>query len=70
MEAPSQSLTSDQERWAEALALERQHGDRAPIVVAETIGALARKGNIDGIARWKEIASRLDTLRKPPSISS
>ena len=60
-------MTSDEERWAEALALEKAHGDRAPVVIAETIGALALKGDLDGIARWKEIALRLDALRTPAS---
>jgi hypothetical protein len=44
-------VTPDQERWAEAMALEKQHGDRAPIMIAETIGALALKGDIEGISR-------------------
>lgn len=60
-------MTPDQLRWAEALALEEEHGDRAPIVVAEHIGALVLKGDLEGIARWKEIAHRLDALRRSGS---
>ncbi len=52
------------ERLAEALAVERLHGDRAPVFVAERIGALALTGDIGGIERWKEIATILDGLRQ------
>lgn len=30
-------LTPEQERWAEALAILKQHGDDAPIFIAERI---------------------------------
>jgi len=56
-------MTSDQERWAEALAVERQHGEDAPRFVAERVGALELAGDMEGIERWKEIATRLDQLR-------
>lgn len=56
-------MTPDRERWAEALAIERQHGDQAHRIIAERIGALALKGDSEGIARWKAIATRLDALR-------
>lgn len=55
-------VTPDEERWAEALAVERIHGADAPRYVAERIGALALAGDQAGIDRWKEIASRLDQL--------
>lgn len=55
-------MTPDQERWAEALAVERIHGANAPRYVAERIGTLALAGDQAGIDRWKEIASRLDLL--------
>ncbi|WP_082006525.1 DUF6961 family protein [Sphingomonas sp. ERG5] len=54
-------MTPDRERWAEALAVERQHGDRAPAFIAERAAALALAGDIAGIARW--IAARIDQLR-------
>lgn len=54
-------MTPDQERWAEALAVERHHGEDAASFVAERVGALA--GDTEGIKRWKEIATRLDQLR-------
>lgn len=55
-------MTFEQDRWAEALAVDRLHGPRAPLHVAERIGALALTSDLAGIARWKEIAVRLDLL--------
>ena len=40
----------------------RQHGDRAPVVVAERIGQLAIEGKGEGVALWKEVAIRLDRI--------
>ncbi|WP_315760757.1 DUF6961 family protein [Sphingomonas sp. Y38-1Y] len=59
-------MTPDEERWAEALMVERQHGDKAADHVAERITALALAGDDDGVARWLEIASRLDALDQRP----
>lgn len=56
-------LTPERERWAEALAVQRQHGDAADHFIAERIGALALIGDEAGVARWREIAVRLDRLR-------
>jgi hypothetical protein len=55
-------VTPDEERWAEALAIERQYSDQAPLHVAERIGALTLADDEAGVARWKEIAARLDQL--------
>lgn len=55
-------MNADQERWAEALLLERNHDD-APRFIAEQIGRLARAGDVEGISRLKEIAARLDALQ-------
>lgn len=43
----------------------RQHGDRAPVVVAERIGQLASEGQDGGVTLWKEVAWRLDQLTRP-----
>ena len=56
-------MTPNQERWAEALAVERQHGEDVPRFIAERIGALALAGDMEGVERWREIATRLDQLR-------
>jgi hypothetical protein len=52
-----------QEVWAEALWVEAHKGDEGPAFIAERIGALARKGDEPGIARWKRIADAFDQLR-------
>lgn len=56
-------MTPDRERFAEALAIERLHGPDAPRWIAERIGALALAGDDAGVARFREIAIRLDRLR-------
>lgn len=56
-------MTPGQHIWACALAVEKQHGDHAPLFVAERIGALALAGDAEGVAKWKAIAIRLDSLR-------
>lgn len=56
-------MNPDQERYAEALAIERLHGPGAPRWIAERIGALALAGDVAGVARFQEIAIRLDGLR-------
>lgn len=59
---PAQMMTRDQELWGVASMVLRQHGDRAPVVVAEKIGQLAREGKAEGVALWKEVARRLEQL--------
>ena len=56
-------MTRDEELWSIALHLERKHGERAPVFVAERIGALALAGDMAGIETWKRVAARLDVLR-------
>ena len=51
------SLTPDEERTAEALAVWKRYGDQAPVHVAERIGALALAGDVLGVERWQAIAS-------------
>jgi len=56
-------MTANQERWAEALAIEQMHGPGACAWVAGRIGDLVMKGDVAGIARFKAIAEKLDALR-------
>ena len=56
------TLSDEQHLWACALAIERQHGARAPVFVAERIGALALAGDAAGVARWTAIAARMNQL--------
>ncbi|WP_267389273.1 hypothetical protein [Sphingomonas sp. GC_Shp_3] len=61
-------MTPDEERWAEALAIERIHGDSAHEWVIDRITELAADHDRDGVARYLEIIDRLDQLRQrtPP----
>lgn len=59
----AENVTEEQERWAAAAMVLKQHGDRAPLFVAELIGALALAGETDGIALWQDIATKLWSLR-------
>lgn len=53
------------ERLAEALAIQRAFGDKAPLFVAERIGALAVAGDVAGVDRFRAIAVQLDRLARP-----
>ena len=53
------------ERWAEALAVHRLHGEGARAHIEERIRNLEAKNAQAGVARWREIASHLDVLRSP-----
>ena len=55
-------MTPQQERWAEALTIERQHGAMAPVWIAERIGALALAGDFAGAARFRGIAAKYEQL--------
>lgn len=58
-------VLSDWELWACATAVLKQHGEAAPIFVAERIGALALAGDLGGVAAWKAIAGHMDQLLRP-----
>lgn len=57
-------MTPDQERWFEALAIERRYGADAPRWIAERIGALALAGDRAGVERMKLLAGLLDQLKR------
>jgi hypothetical protein len=56
-------MTEEQHLWACALQVQEQHGDRAAIHVAESIGALALAGDSGGVDRWTSIAACLNSLQ-------
>ncbi|WP_374394929.1 hypothetical protein [Sphingopyxis sp.] len=58
-------MTDELHLWACALAVEKQHGAKAPLHVAERIGALALAGDMAGVERWKAIAARMASLARP-----
>jgi hypothetical protein len=60
------TVTPDEERWAEALAIERMFGEAAPAWIAGRIGALALAGDAAGVQRFTAIAQRLEALRTDP----
>ena len=45
-----------------ALWVEKAHGDRGPVFIAEKIDALARSGEMEGARLWREVAHRFDSL--------
>lgn len=56
-------MEADQERWAEALMVERQHGSAGDIHIAVRVTELAATGDKLGIRRWQAIAHRFDQLQ-------
>jgi hypothetical protein len=52
-------ITLDEERWAEALTIDRIHGDGAVDKVVEYMVNLASCGDNAGVARFTEIIDRL-----------
>ncbi|WP_422125392.1 DUF6961 family protein [Sphingobium arseniciresistens] len=61
-------MRADLERWAEALAVERQQGAEAPRFIADKVRTLALAGDHAGVARWLDIATRLDQLQNRGTI--
>jgi len=57
-------MLSEWELWACANQVQQTHGEQAPHYVAEQLGALALAGDAQGIKTWKEIARRIDVLRR------
>lgn len=57
-------MTPEEELWAEALAVLRDHGDGAVLHVVERVATLLLAGDAAGVARWQAIATRLDQLTR------
>lgn len=55
-------MLSEWELWACANQVLTKHGDKAPLHVAEQIGALALAGDAAGIQTWQAIARRIGQL--------
>lgn len=56
------SMSEEQVMLGAAMMLIRQHGDLAPIKVAERIGELVLEGDVIAISVWKEIARYMDSI--------
>ncbi len=54
---------TDWELWACANEVIREHGDAAPVFVAERLGSLALAGDADGVRTWQAIARRIGQLK-------
>lgn len=54
--------TREQELWALAFSVEREHGEEGSRVIAETIGAFALAGEASAVDLWKEVARRYSRL--------
>jgi hypothetical protein len=57
-------LTRDQELWAVALWVERNHGDNGLDHIAREVERLAAEGDEAGVATWEAIAERYRQLRE------
>ena len=58
-------MSPEEDRLAEALAVERIHGDRAGDHIYERVKALGEAGDMAGVKRWMEIADWFDRLQRP-----
>lgn len=56
-------LNRDQERWAAALWVEKNHGDAGPVYIAKQVERLALVGDEPGVETWNAIADRFDQLK-------
>lgn len=48
-------MTTEQERWADALAAIKEDGDGVNAYLGGRVASLARWGDIAGVKRWWEI---------------
>ena len=55
-------MTEDEFRWAEALAVQQQHGDKASVWIAKRVKSLALAGDTAGVSRFRQIAAKIDHL--------
>lgn len=60
--ARTATMTSQEERLAEALAVERVHGVHAGEFITSRVRELALGGDQAGVQRWKEIAKAYSVL--------
>jgi len=58
------AVTREQELWAMALWVDREHGDEGERFIAERVLHFEAKGNAAGKGLWMEVARRYVELRK------
>lgn len=59
-------LNRDQELWAVALWVEKNHGDQGTTYISGQIERLASINADGGVAMWREVADRFERLRRNP----
>lgn len=57
------TLTRDQELWALALWVERQHGADGWLHIAQEQDRLLADNDLAGAAMWRKVGERYDQLR-------
>lgn len=55
-------MKAEHELWAVALWVEKTQGRDGPDHIAEQVTRLAKAGDHEGVAKWKQIAERYDAL--------
>jgi hypothetical protein len=59
-------MTRDQEFWACALAVERQHGEAAFLHASMEIDRLDAQGEPAAVGVWREVLKRIEALDRRP----
>ena len=59
-------LNRDQELWAVALWVEKNHGDQGGAYILGQVERLTSVNDDGGVAMWREVADRFEQLRKSP----
>ena len=62
------TMTEDQVMWGAAVMLIKQHGDLAPVKVAERIGQVAMQGDDEGVVVWRAVAAHMDAILRAGSV--
>lgn len=55
-------MNLEQELWAVALWVEREHGSDGPNHIAKQVTRLAEAGDFDGVMMWRRVVERYDAL--------
>ena len=58
--------TSEQETWACAFEMVRQHGDKASLYIAQRVGTLVLQGDLSDVERWRAVATKVHKLTAGP----
>jgi hypothetical protein len=55
-------MPTDQELWSLTFDVERDHGEGAPLYIAERLTVAAAAGDATGVATWDGVAERFARL--------